>query len=317
MYSNCVIILIIFNITWIQSRTFDYITIKVIQHNKPVTRLQVDTVNNEKNATEIMIEEENVPVLKAGSFQDLPDLQHIQVLRNNIEVIEEYAFEDLPSLKTINLNFNGIHKIRKNIFSNLTVEKISLRGNGISNLEPWSFYNLTNLRYLDLSSNNIPNLPTELFEMTRNLKVFDLSWNQLTTQLGAPSLSRFTYFEEPFWNIDKIDNSLINLSFNQIDLIDARMFEGLIGIKKIVLSYNNITIINDNAFEKMSFLEEIDLEGNNLEKLTEPVLVTFRMVKDINMANNPWNSVFSCRYTEWCNVFKKMNTMDDNCTYPN
>lgn len=309
--------LIIFNISLIRSKTFEYITIKVIRHDVPITKIRADTVNDEKNATEVMIEEENVPVLKSGSFQDLPDLQYVHVVRNNIEVIEEYAFEDLPSLRTINLNLNIIQNITKNVFANLTVEKISLKGNGISKLEPWSFYNLTFLRYLDLSSNNIRNLPVELFVMTRNLKVLDLSWNHLKTHLGARSMSSFTYFEEPFWNIDKHDDSLINLSFNQIDHIDRRMFEGLIGIKKILLNYNIIKIIHDHAFEKMVFLEEIDLEGNNLESLSIPVLETFLMVTDIHLSNNPWRNGFVCRYDEWCNKFNKTNTMDGNCTFSN
>lgn len=317
MYDKCVLLLVIWKIICINCQFFDYITIKIYRCDKPVTILRADTINNEKNVTEIIIEEELIPILKSGSFQDLPNLKYIFLQRNNIGFVEEYAFDNLPNLRRINLNFNNIKKITTNTFANLTAKKITLKGNGISEMESSSFYNLTFLHNLDLSSNNIVNLPRELFMMTPNLRVLDLSWNRLTSHLGLPSKYPFTYFEQPFWNIHKHEDSLINLSFNEIIYIDQTMFQGLSGVKKILLNYNNITKINERAFGKMSFLEEIELEGNNLEILNDSVLKVLRMTKQIKLANNPWSNGFVCKYEQWCRFFGKFNTIDLNCTYTN
>lgn len=312
------LIIITCSVLCINARIFDYITIKIYRHDVPVTVLKADTINNEENVTEILIENEDIPILKSGSFQELLILKNIFLQRNNLESIEEYAFDDLPSLQVINLNFNNIKKLSRNIFANLTVWKIALKGNGMSELDTWSFYNLTQLSELDLSSNNLASLPSELFKMTRNLRILDLSWNHLKTHLGVPSLYPYPYFEEPFWNIQEEDYSLLDLSFNQINEIGTDIFQGLTGIKNLRLNYNNITNIKEAAFKRFLFLDSIELEGNDLENLGSSVLNSFRIVKDINLANNPWSTVFVCEYYYWCSMYGKFNTIEDtNCTLTN
>lgn len=318
MNLKLIILLTFCNIISTNAQFFNYITIKTYRFDTSMTILKADTINNEKNATEIIIEEEVVPVLKTRSFQNLTLLRKLFIQRTNLEVIEEYAFDNLPSLRIINFNFNRIKNITKNIFANLTVQKIYLKGNGISQLDSWSFYNLSDLDTLDLSSNNIVGLPAELFVLTPNLKKLDLSWNHLKSQLGIPTIHRFTYFEDPFENIDEHEDSLIDLSYNEIDHIDQSMFAGLRGVKKLVLNYNNITIIDSNAL-KFYYLEIIELEGNMLEQLERNVLNVFKMAQEINMANNPWSNSFVCNYKQWCIQNNKMNTIDIDgiCTYSN
>lgn len=317
MNEKCVLLLVICNIIVVNSQIFNYITIKIYRDEKPVTVILADTINNEENATEIMIEDELIPNLKSGSFQGLLKLKYLFIQRSGIESIEPYAFDDLPSLRKINLNFNCIKTITENTFANLTIRKLTLKGNGIRKLENRAFYNLTLLHTLDLSSNNLENLPSELFLKTNNLKVLDLSWNQLKSNLGLPSKHVYTYFEEPFWNINQHEDSLIDLSFNQIDHITECMFQGLTGIKQINLNYNNITYIHEKGLNGLSFLDVIELEGNNLVTLEDYILKIFRMVKDINLANNPWNSGFVCKYKQWCYIFEKNNTIDEKCIYTN
>lgn len=295
---------------------FNYITITVYRGQKAVVNLRADTINHEKEATEILIEEEDIPVLKSGSFSDLPKLRHLTLHRNGIEHLETHIFRNLSSLRSLNMNSNNIKEIPEDVFANLTVTKICLCCNSISKLNSFAFYNLSDLRHLDLSNNFIKFLPPQLFYLTTNLKILYLQYNKLENIENVSVRSRLdsSGFGEAFYNIDKQDYTELDLSFNNYSYIDDFMFTNINFMTKINLANNNIKYISENAFKDIRYVYTIDLESNNLQQLSNSHLKLFRLVENIYLSNNPWKASFICRYEKWCLQFEKENTMDMNCT---
>ncbi|KAJ8971615.1 hypothetical protein NQ317_014736 [Molorchus minor] len=279
---------------------FNYITIKIYRYDEPVTLLQADTINDEPNVTEIIIEDESIPVLKSGTFNNLTLLKYITVLR---------------ILRIINLNFNNIKTITDNIFANLTMSRLYLKGNGIKTLEEMAFYNLSNLEILDLSSNHIEELPRDLFYQTKNLKNIDLSYNRLKSLPIDNLKRRIKFFEEPFTFSNIHEESSLDLSNNNLTYIDNYFFKGANCIKRIFLNNNNLEGISKDSFKEMVCMDTIDLEGNYLKELPNEILKVLENTNYINLINNPWYNNFVCKYDVWCQTYNKTNTVDMNCTY--
>ncbi|CAH1141607.1 unnamed protein product [Phyllotreta striolata] len=297
-----------------ESQYFDSIAIKVYRRDQPVTLVRADNVNDEKEITDVLIENEVVPVLKTGSFQNLTLLKSILIQGSNLRILEPSPFVNLPSLRIINLNFNRITEVPEGVFANLTVAKISLRGNGIRTLSPYAFYNLTNLEHLDLNSNSIKIIPEDLFYLTQNLRSLDFGYNQLESH---SDIRPYRFFPDVFANVNEDKNSMLDLSNNNFLEINNNMLLGVQFVGELLLSNNNIRRIGDGALKDLRWSMLVDLEGNNLKKLSDGVLKTLTNVRDINVQNNPWENDFVCKYNKWCSDFNIENTMDMSCLSAN
>lgn len=293
---------------------FASITIKIYRNETPVTVLRADTINNEYEATEIIIEDENIPTLKSGTFYNLTKLRYVSLKRNNINEIESYPFQYLPSARIINLNFNFIKRVPQNVFVNLPIRKLYLKGNGIQTLDALAFKNLTFLEILDLSSNNIEMIPENLFYLTKNLKHVNLNYNRLREGPKRGKVYLTGYFEEAFLNNIIDEHSVLDLSNNNFTYVDNFLLQGILCVKNILLSNNNIKKISDYAFRDILYVEILDLAGNNLEEISEKIMKKFEHIDVINLENNPWKMDFVCKYNKWCINHNKINTMDMNCT---
>lgn len=297
-----------------KTQFFDSISIKVYRNETPVTVLRGNTINNEYEATEIIIEDENIPTLKSETFYNLTHLKYISLKKNNINEIEPYAFQDLPKVRIINLNYNFIKRIPQNVFIDLPITKLYLKGNGIQTLDTLAFKNLTFLEMLDLSSNNIKVIPENLFYLTKNLKHINLNYNRLREGPKRGKVYLTGYFEEAFSNNIIDEHSVLDLSNNNFTYIDNFLLQGILCVKHILLSNNNIRTISDYAFRDLIYADVLDLSGNCLKDLSEKIMKKLEHIDDINLEDNPWEMYFVCKYDRWCTSRNKTNTMDMNCT---
>ncbi|KAJ8920244.1 hypothetical protein NQ315_011905 [Exocentrus adspersus] len=315
--NKCLVIIIIILglcILCADSQYFNGITIQVHRNSTPVTVLRADTINNEYEATTIVIENEVIPVLKTETFSNLTNLQYIILKRNSICEVEAYAFNNLPKARTINLNFNCIKRIYENVFADLPISKLYLKGNGIQALDVYAFKNLTSLETLDLSSNDITSLAEHLFPDTRNLKFLYLNYNRLSEEPEMREVHWTGYFEEPFSHNVKAERSVLDLSSNNFTCLDNNLLKGLVCVKHLLLNNNYMRKVKEYAFRDVAYLDLLDLEGNDLEELPDRVLQKLEDTTDIKLRNNPWKMDFVCKYEKWCSNFNKSNTMDVKCT---
>lgn len=251
-------------------------------YSNRVVAQRADTVSNEINATDIIAENQTIPVLQMGCFKNLPELRHIQLIHCHLSDIERSAFLNLPKIKVIKINFNTIPVIREGVFHSLGLVKLSLMSNRIEEVEQHAFYNLTYLEVLDLSLNNLYSLKPDIFFKTNNLRQINLSNNKI--------LFIYDFF---FWDCyapTEEYNSLIDLSYNNISKIERNNFKGVFYVDSLLLNGNNIRNIDPNAFNDLCSGNTLDLTGNNLQKV--PNIKLFGAFEEVLFDEEPPKQIF-------------------------
>ena len=101
----------------------------------------------------------NLPPLDAETFQRFKHLQNLTLFGCHITNINPDVFKDrLPSLRYLCLSCNSITQLTDSMFADLSLTKLDLRLNQISDLSPGCFTGLTNLQDLNLRGNKICHL---------------------------------------------------------------------------------------------------------------------------------------------------------------
>lgn len=249
---------------YVSGQCFDSVVFTVFRYEKKVILQRADTVNDEKEATEIYAKDQHINTLQAGCFKDLPKLKYVALTHSGIKHIEKSAFLNLPSIKSISIMFNNIEAIHNGIFHSLDITKLYLLGNKIETLEEHSFYNLTYLQILDLSHNNLYSLKSNIFYKTESLRKINISNNKLFHIQDYFFSVCFNSFDSP--------DSLIDLSSNYLSTIDRNIFKGVYYVESLLLNDNNITKIDPNAFISIIKSNILNLQGNNLEKIPNKIL---------------------------------------------
>lgn len=260
---------------------FNFVTLTVYRENYKLVLQRADTVENQPFGTEIVVENQHVPLLQSGCFKNLLKLRYIKVVQCGLEEIEPGAFYNLPKLRTIDLGFNNLREIRNDRFHSLDIVKLSLTANAIETIREHAFYNLTSLETLDLSNNKLHYLSPEMFFRTYRISRLDCSHNNLQ------------YVDEWFfWDIfssnrDKV-SSLIDLSFNNLSTIERDTFKGVFYINSLLLHHNSIKLVNREAFHGLKSGVTLDVRHNKLYKMDQIESLTDAAAGKFEKRLNDW-----------------------------
>ena len=108
------------------------------------------------NTTKVNFKKNEITLIPASYFKDLPDIHKIELQQNWIVDIQNNSFSQVPSLKLLWLGRNRLASLRKGMFANLTrLEWLTLNNNLIQNIQSQTFCDLKSLRRLDLQLNNL------------------------------------------------------------------------------------------------------------------------------------------------------------------
>ncbi|CAB3254310.1 unnamed protein product [Arctia plantaginis] len=102
---------------------------------------------------------------------------------------------------------------------------------------------------LDLSGNAISTLSRELY--LPNLQKLDLSRNQISL-----------IESDAFYNMTSIQR--LDLSHNQISNVYKEMFKGLTNLERLILSHNHISAMSAGTFDHLVGLKQMDITDNPL-----------------------------------------------------
>lgn len=87
--------------------------------------------------------------------------------------------------------------------------------------------------------------------------------------------------------------SFLDLSFNQIQMIESIAKAGVTRLETLIISHNIITTINDTTFKNFSLLKILDLSFNHLTSIG-PIFDSIPRLKHLSMAHN---NLTSLRFT--------------------
>ncbi|XP_056292470.1 osteoglycin, paralog a [Pseudoliparis swirei] len=201
-------------------------------------------------------EPDDSPIDQEGDAADLPTCLLCVCLTGSV-YCEEVSPEmtSIPTLPKetayLYARFNQIKKIRTKDFADIvTLKRIDLTGNLISEIEDGSFSKLTLLEELSLSENKLVKLPM----LPAKLKVFNANFNRLRTKgVKANAFKKMTMLTNLY------------LADNQMEAVPHIPDS----VRILHLQNNNITDVNINTFCRSNdtyylrpSLGEVRLDGN-------------------------------------------------------
>jgi Leucine-rich repeat (LRR) protein len=252
-------------------------------------------------------------------FESFPNkMSKLSLAHNAINEIPGDAFGELSSLTELDLSHNLISDLTEEPFNNLTaLETLKLNNNRIKDLNG-AVNNLQNLKHMFLSGNQIQNINVESLKIIYDLETFDISLNQLksvkptvfsrhwqhfatnsvckiilsqnqiTSVPNATSKEMFDrYTRSPrgrsFKNMDVTTE--LDLSKNQISIIEYDAFQPLIRLVSLDLSVNRITdfIVNPRDLVNVKYL---NLNTNNIHNLYFDSFISMKNLQNLDLSNN-------------------------------
>ena len=180
-------------------------------------------------------------------------IEHVELDDNYIECVRFDSFVDLTSLVSIKLETNLLTELEPFTFSNLSLLlTISLKENKLKRIKAKTFYNLSSITDIDLSANDIEYLEENSFQMVDSLNVIRLTDNKLKL------LKSFTF--DP---IQKVTMLILNL--NQLDELESNALANLNHLTTLEMYHNSRSLKNPFF---VSTVEYIAISGcNSLQQL--------------------------------------------------
>ncbi|KAL7671329.1 hypothetical protein ACOME3_006229 [Neoechinorhynchus agilis] len=270
-----------------------------------------------------------VTFIHENDFDDWTSLIELHLPHNGINGFHRNAFSKLRRLREIFLDYNQVKTISSGSLRNNRLLKIfSISYNQLYHIHHNLFRNTGNLQYVDLSGNRIRDLiarnsPTHLiayvalwlnkisavtFSRTKSYKAlanFGLYseyvpqsiltalkiYGQNATRVISLTNKNLTTFREiDIWLTINILISL-DLTDNQITMLEPTDFSGLVNLKYLSLQSNIITKIKSKSFEAASHLEAIDLSQNNLSTIPVDAFDGLENLIFFNLADNKLRSI--------------------------
>uniref|UniRef100_A0AAY4C8G9 Uncharacterized protein n=1 Tax=Denticeps clupeoides TaxID=299321 RepID=A0AAY4C8G9_9TELE len=188
------------------------------------------------------------------AFKNLVQLHHLNLasnrLQNNI-MNNSQAFKDLHSLRSLDISQNNLDEdaVKRYISHATSLERLTLRGNGVTRLTVDFFSSTKNLRALDLEDNLILDIEEGTFEPLERLDELNLAGNNLAHICDFKLHGVAT----------------LNLSRNSIEFFLTHESETTYHIQVLDLSYNSL--IYFPIVPKKSHLRYLHLQQNKLGAL--------------------------------------------------
>ena len=166
--------------------------------------------------------------------EKFPNLEAYQFRNCSIKEISYENFQNLSEIQYLNLGFNEITTIPSSTFQDLSnLKTLELYNNLFQTINGQSLIGLQSLTYLSLQQNQITLLPDDAFDMLTGLEKISLAYNKLETLNDAH-----------FKNNKKIDT--IWLEMNIIKSLSLTMFDGMASLDFI--DFENNTCINGSYY---------------------------------------------------------------------
>lgn len=163
-----------------------------LSYNKLIT-IQDDFFLDSPNAKNLFLHHNQIQKLTINSFNNLQQLNYLDLNSNLLNEIPRNVFQKLKSLRYLNLSQNNVTRLNVNSFKDLiSLTTLNLNSNPIVNLTDKQFSTCRNLETLFLSDTKISKLGYKNLKGLGNLKILQLNDNKHLT-----TLDRFLFTSIP------------------------------------------------------------------------------------------------------------------------
>lgn len=174
---------------------------------------------------------------------------------------------------TIGIYESLMHHVPNEFFNHfMKLEKLSIQGLSLSQIDQSSFEKAGNLITLKADLNYLTHLPTFTFSHANNLETIYLRGNLIET-----------VDERAFTGLHKL--RILSLSQNSIKSLAPKTFTDCTKLKILFLNNNQLKILNLDMFKRNMYLEWLFLEQNKIQKV-EGKSAVVSYLKVINLLDN-------------------------------
>lgn len=247
-----------------------------------------------KKYTLLYLDESAIP------FHNFPNLQYLSLsnmgviffsshtFENHAYKLTEFRFSNNPEVSTFPV---GSMKHLRNI------KKLTWSGNVLDVFPSLAIRDLVHLEMFDISANNIRILEDGCFSgVTEHLQELNLSRNRLMT------ISILREFTRTRWK----ELTSLDLSFNQVAILDHSLFEKMKALKHLDLSSNKLATIGGKALKHLTNLQSIDLSANKLLVLNVCTLTFSKVLEKLDLQHQDTGSQ-SMEFKEVHGLNKNLN----------
>ena len=188
------------------------------------------------------------------------------------------------------------------------ISNLYLDHNSLQSIPLQALYNATGLYEIYLSVNNITHLPAYAFGFSHRLTRVDLSYNQLISIDNLTFQRHPDAFAGPFL-IDYLD-----LSHNQLTILDSNIFSYLVNLRLLKLEHNQIYSISAHVWTGLYRLKYLDLSHNLLENFTQAFYSGYlNELNHLKLTSNSLSQIGSCEFLSLKSL-TKLNLNGNNLT---
>lgn len=253
---------------------------------------------------ELSLHENGLETMPKEIFNDLRVLNYLDLSDNLLKDIHDSYFSHLINLETLNIQYNLITNLRPAQFEALNKLKVLiLSKNRISTLTSLTFSRLKVLENLDLSENVIEEFDNDIFDGLNYLKLLDISSNRLNSipsdfLRGLPNLKKLILSKNKLQTINKLmlPSEFIEFNIKNNTTYNAsKIFVNHTKLEMIDLSYNNLQILDNESFSQLPSLLQLNLSYNKIENIHKTSFNGLDSLKIIDLSDNklkevPWQS---------------------------
>ncbi|KAI8499412.1 hypothetical protein Bbelb_224630 [Branchiostoma belcheri] len=211
-----------------------------------------------------------------GVFMGLSRLRYLELRVKNVNSFPDHMFDSLTLLESLNITELG-HLIEEDQHN--TIRRVQSGTPGL-------LKSLTQLQTLELHSVSYPAILDVLPELRHTQRI---------DKVRIPGLDQLTYMDLSHNDITTIKQSafrelsrlsFLDLSYNLVQNIVEKTFEGLGNLEHLKLAANTITVIKQSAFRGLSRLRSLDLSDNRIQYVTEMTFEGLGNLTHLNLAFN-------------------------------
>jgi len=285
-----------------------------LQHNR-LSAVDVRTFKQLRNLEVLFLQNNEIKCLAVGTFDSLKSLTTLSLYGNRIQSLPYGLFEPLRTLYNLYLASNPIQCdckskwLTRYLRKNQAIEKSDVRCHGPVSVQGWQVSKLKRRQYRTTCLKNNPESLVEISQCNE-LNQCPESCSCEGTKVRCSGL---TYIPNEL----PISTSELDLRLNNIEAItNTGVFGKYASLKSIDLSNNQIKIIEDGAFEGAKNLEELKLNDNQLTEIRATMFSGLESLMVLQLRNNRVgcignHSFFEMRNLQHLDLFSNMiSTID-------
>ncbi|XP_052273916.1 slit homolog 3 protein-like [Dreissena polymorpha] len=310
--------------------------------NVYIRQIPVLTLRHTTSLKVLKIIENTIQAVYNHSFQNLINLQTLDLSHDQIASLEEQSFyvvsktlktldldsnhlqvaslkalssQQWPNLDDLQMSYNAdLKSIPDNTFKNMPkLKSLSLVGLGIQTVTSNLLYGLNNLKMLDLSSNNIQKIDNGAFQRVDEYFELKLEGQGAVSQTTIPLVLKPEAFQG-------LETKLYTLNLENTKLDENQFWstiKHLRGLENLLLRKTGLKTIPPYAFQNNKKLSHLKLEENEINQLDK---LSFKGLEEslrkIYLLTNNIKTISECvfmNFTQLSEIYLFENPLQCDC----